>query len=123
MDLRYAGQGTALGVRMSPEDFRKEGLKGVAARFDELHEQMFTFNLDQPHELLNLRAIVQGSETTVTARRLERGNGDPSGAVTADTTVFVDGRDLPAKIYDREKLRAGDRIRAPPSSRKWIPPR
>ena len=113
MDLRYAGQGTALGVRMSPEEFRREGLKGVAARFDELHEQMFTFNLDQPHELLNLRAIVQGSETTVTARKLDRGTGDPSGAVTAETTVFVDGRDLPAKIYNREKLRAGDRIPGP----------
>lgn len=113
MDLRYAGQGTALGVRMSPDQFRREGLKGVAARFDELHEQMFTFNLDQPHELLNLRAIVQGSETTVTARKLDRGTGDPSGAVTAETTVFVDGRDLPAKIYNREKLRAGDLIPGP----------
>ena len=27
--------------------------------------------------------------------------------------MFVSGRDLPAKIYDREKLRAGDRIAGP----------
>ena len=113
LDLRYAGQGTALGVTASPEDFRRDGLKGIARRFDEMHEQMFTFNLEQPHELLNLRAVVQGKQTIVAARQLEQGNGDPSRAVTADTTVFVAGRDLPAKIYDREKLRAGDRIAGP----------
>ncbi|MGE3307149.1 MAG: hydantoinase/oxoprolinase family protein [Rhizobiaceae bacterium] len=113
LDLRYAGQGTALGVTMSPDDFRREGLKGVARRFDEMHEQMFTFKLDQPHELLNLRAVVQGRETMVSARQLDQGNGDPSGAVTAETSVFVGGRDLPAKIYARDRLRAGDRITGP----------
>jgi N-methylhydantoinase A len=113
LDLRYSGQGTALGVTVTPEQFRSEGLKGIARRFDEMHEQMFTFNLEQPHELLNLRAVVQGRETIVAARQLEQGNGDPSRAVTADTTVFVAGKDQPAKIYNREKLRAGDRIPGP----------
>ena len=28
LDLRYAGQGTALGVTVSPEDFRRDGLEG-----------------------------------------------------------------------------------------------
>jgi N-methylhydantoinase A len=113
LDLRYAGQGTALGVTISPDDFRREGLKGVASRFDKMHEQMFTFNLDQPHELLNLRAVVQGRETIVAARQVEQGNGDPARAVTADTTIFFAGKDLPAKIYARDKLRAGDRIPGP----------
>ena len=113
LDLRYAGQGASLGVSLSPETFRSEGLKGVARRFDELHEQMFTFNLDQPHELVNLRAIVQGRETMVSARKLEQGDGDPSRAVSASTTVFVAGKDMPANIYARDKLRAGDRIAGP----------
>lgn len=113
LDLRYAGQGASLGVSLSPETFRSEGLKGVARRFDELHEQMFTFNLDQPHELVNLRAIVQGRETMVSARKLEQGDGDPSRAVTASTSVFVGGKDMPANIYARDKLRAGDRIAGP----------
>lgn len=113
LDVRYSGQGTALSVTVTPEELRREGLKGVARRFDDMHEQMFTFNLEQPHELLNLRAIVQGRETIVAARQLEQGNGDPSRAVTAETTVFVSGKDQPARIYDREKLRAGDRIPGP----------
>ncbi|MBX3578407.1 MAG: hydantoinase/oxoprolinase family protein [Rhizobiaceae bacterium] len=113
LDLRYAGQGTALGVTVSPEDFRRGGLKGVAKRFDEMHEQMFTFNLEQPHELLNLRAVVQGRETIVAARQLEQGDGNPARAVTADTTVFCGGREVSAKIYARDRLRAGDRIPGP----------
>ena len=113
IDLRYAGQGTSLSVPVTPADFDREGLGGVAKRFDDLHQQMFTFNLDQPHELVNLRAVVQGKETVVAARRLETGNGDPSGAVTAETTVHAGGRDLPAKIYARDRLRSGDRIHGP----------
>lgn len=113
IDLRYAGQGTSLSVPVTPEHFDREGLKGVTKHFDDMHHQMFTFNLDQPHELVNLRAVVQGKETMVTARKLETGGGDPSRAKTAETTVFCDGEDRKAAIYDREKLRTGDRINGP----------
>ena len=113
IDLRYAGQGTSLSVPVTPEHFDREGLKGVTKRFDDMHHQMFTFNLDQPHELVNLRAVVQGKETMVTARKLESGGGDPSRAKTAETTVFCDGEDRKAVIYDREKLRTGDRVTGP----------
>ncbi len=113
LDLRYAGQGASINVIMTPEEFKSGGLKEVAKRFDDLHEQMFTFNLDQPHELVNLRAVVQGAETQVAARLIEEGNGDPSRAVTAETTVFDSGKDHAAKIYARDKLRAGDRIDGP----------
>lgn len=113
IDLRYAGQGTSLSVSISPQDYGREGLGGVARRFDDLHEQMFTFNLDQPHEIVNLRAVVQGRETMVSARRLEAGGSDPSRARTAETTVFVDGKDMAANIYDRDRLRTGDVINGP----------
>jgi N-methylhydantoinase A len=113
VDMRYAGQGMQLTVAVSPEDFAAEGLRGIAKRFDSTHEQMFTFALDAPHELVNLRAVVQGKETLVAARALEQGDGDPSGAVIETTTVFVDGQDREAKIYDRAKLRHGDRIAGP----------
>lgn len=60
IDLRYAGQGMRLSVNMSPEEFASQGLKELGHRFDDLHEQLFTFRLDTPHELYNLRAVVQG---------------------------------------------------------------
>jgi N-methylhydantoinase A len=113
IDMRYKGQGMQLTVDVSPEQLRSGGLKSVAARFDETHTQLFTFALDAAHELVNLRAVVQGRETLVRAESIGRGTADPAAAVTEQTTIFVDGKDMPAKIYDRAKLKAGNRILGP----------
>jgi len=113
LDLRYAGQGMRLTIDASPDEFAASGLAGIGRRFDALHEQQFTFALDTEHELYNLRALVQGRETFAQAEQLDGGSGDPSAAVVEETTVFVDGRDQKAKIYDRARLKSGDRISGP----------
>ncbi len=113
IDLRYAGQGMRLTVDVTPDDFARDGLAAVGRKFDAMHEQLFTFALDAVHELYNLRALVQGRETFARAEQLPQGGNDASAAVYEQTTVFVDGRDQPAKIYDRAKLQAGNRIHGP----------
>ena len=113
IDLRYAGQGMQLTVDVSPEDFKKDGLDGLGRRFDRMHEQLFTFSLDTQRELYNLRALVQGRESSATAQRLPEGGGDPQRAVYAQTNIFVHGRDHGAVIYDRSQFRYGDRIVGP----------
>ena len=113
IDLRYAGQGMQLTVDISPEDFSRDGLTEVGNRFNAVHEQMFTFALDGGHELYNLRALVQGRESAAEAESLPRGSSDASAATYLETAVYVDGRDQPAKIYDRAKLQAGNRIPGP----------
>jgi N-methylhydantoinase A len=113
IDIRYRGQGMRLTLPVSREEMARDGLAGVAQRFDEMHTQLFTFALEAPHELVNLRAVVQGPETKVRAGQLPRGNGDPVAALIDETTVFVDGADRAAKVYDRNKLKAGDRIAGP----------
>ena len=113
IDLRYRGQGMRLTISVTHEEFREKGLADVARRFDDMHTQLFTFALDAPHELVNLRAIVQGPETMVNAEHLKAGGADASAAIIEQTTVFVDGADEPAKIYDRGKLLAGNKIPGP----------
>jgi N-methylhydantoinase A len=113
IDLRYRGQGMRLTISLSPAEFATTGLAGVAKRFDDMHTQLFTFALDAPHELVNLRAVVQGPETLVKAEHLKPGGEDASAAVVEQTTLFVDGADRPARIYDRAKLLAGNRIPGP----------
>ena len=113
IDLRYAGQAMQLTVDMTPEDYGSGGLTAAGKRFNALHEQMFTFALETGHELYNLRALVQGQESTAKAEVLAAGSSDPSAAVYLDTSVYVDGRDQPAKIYDRGQLLAGNRIAGP----------
>ena len=113
IDLRYRGQGMRLTISLTQDEFKAKGLANVATRFDEMHTQLFTFALDAPHELVNLRAVVQGPETIVKAEQLKRGGVDASAAVIEQTTVFVEGADQPAKIYDRAKLLAGNKIPGP----------
>ena len=113
IDLRYAGQGMQLTVDISPEDFGRAGLPEVGNRFNAIHEQMFTFCLEGGHELYNLRALVQGRESAAQAESLPQGGPDASAATYLETTIYVAGREQPAKIYDRAKLQAGNRISGP----------
>lgn len=113
IDIRYRGQGMRLTLPVTREELVGGGIASVAKRFDDMHAQLFTFALDAPHELVSLRAVVQGPETKVRAEQLPRGNGDPAAAIIDEATVFVDGADHPARIYDRARLKAGDRIPGP----------
>jgi N-methylhydantoinase A len=113
IDLRYRGQSMKLTIRTTGEEFTKIGLQGVADRFDKMHEQLFTFALDAPHEMVTLRAIVQGGATMVTIDPLPQGDGDPSAAVIDETEIFQGGKTHTAKIYDRSKLKAGDAVKGP----------
>ena len=113
VDLRYHGQGLQLPVNFTGAEFEKEGLDLLRRKFDDMHTQLFTFALDAEHEIVTLRAIVQGKETFVAAGTLPEGGEDPSEAVVATTQVYMDNREQDAKIYDRSKLKAGNRIVGP----------
>ncbi|MBI05765.1 MAG: 5-oxoprolinase [Rhodospirillaceae bacterium] len=113
VDLRYHGQGLQLPVNFTEDEFAKEGLDLLRRRFDDIHTQLFTFALDAEHEIVTLRAIVQGAETFVAAGTLEEGGEDPTDAVVATTTVYMDNRDQEAKIYDRANLKSGNKIAGP----------
>ncbi len=113
IDMRYKGQGMQLTIDTSPEEFKRSGLKAVGKSFDDTHTQLFTFALEAPHELVNLRAIVQGRETMVRAESVAKGGADASAAVVERSSIFFGGRDIPANIYDRTKLKAGNRITGP----------
>jgi N-methylhydantoinase A len=112
-DLRYRGQGMKLTIRVSPGEFAQTGLNGVAQRFDKTHEQLFTFALDAPHEMVTLRAIVQGPALDVAVDTLATGNGDPAAARTGETRIFHAGAWHAAQVYDRSGLMDGDRIAGP----------
>ena len=113
VDLRYAGQGMRLTVEMTPADFESGGLAELGRRFDEMHEQLFTFALETERELYTLRALVQGRESAAEAETLASGNGDVSGAVYARSKVYFEGREHDADILDRAQLRAKDKITGP----------
>ncbi len=113
IDIRYQGQGMKLTLDVSPEDFGRDGIAGIEHRFDREHEQLFTFALDAPHELVGLRAVVQGSEQNFIGRDYGSGGADASGAVVHASRLYADGKWHEASIYDRAKLKSGNRIHGP----------
>ena len=113
VDVRYAGQAFEVPLTINPDVLRNDGIAGLLSRFDEEHLRLFTFNMDTPHEIVNLRAVALGKTLDLPAAELPKGNGDPSAAKMRDHTLWMDGREQAAAIYDREKLRQGDRIQGP----------
>ena len=111
--VRYQGQGFEVVLPCVRKGFAENGLGQLAAAFHSEHEKLFTFRLEAPIELVNLRVTVLGKAANVKASEIEQGNGDPSGAKTGETTVWMDGREQQAILYDRAKLKAGDRIEGP----------
>ena len=112
VDVRYHGQGLLLAVSCAADDL-SDGFATLAARFDELHQQLFTFTLSAPHEFVNLRAIASAAPPRVHAHRIAVGDTDARAAAYATQRVRIDGVDLEAQVYDRAKLCAGNRVAGP----------
>ncbi len=113
VDVRYHGQAFEVPMPLALDGFSDGGLAKLARAFDEEHRRLFTFNMDAEHEFVNLRAVALGRVLDIPAQEIEAGDGDPSRAKVRDHEVWADGGLKPAAIYDRSKLRAGDRIVGP----------
>ena len=113
VDVRYAGQAFEVPLTISADLLAAEGIAGILGRFDEEHKRLFTFNMDTPHEIVNLRAVALGRALDLPAAPIEKGNGDPAAAKLRDHMLWMDGREQAAVIYDRAKLKAGDILPGP----------
>jgi N-methylhydantoinase A len=113
IDVRYAGQAFEVPLTITQDVLSRDGVAGLLARFDAEHLRLFTFNMDTPHEIVNLRAVALGQALNLPAAELPTGNGDPAAAKMRDHTLWMDGREQAAVIYDRSKLKQGDVIAGP----------
>ena len=113
IDVRYHGQAFEVPMPVALEGFEKAGLSRLAAAFDDEHRRLFTFNMEAEQEFVNLRAVALGPVLDIVAAELDAGDGDPSRAKLRDHEIWVEGAMRPAAIYDRAKLRTGDRIAGP----------
>lgn len=113
VDLRYHGQGLRLTIEVALDDLKSRGLKAIADEFDKEHKRLFTFALDLEHELVTLRAAVQGRATRIRRTWIAVGGSSASSAVVGKQAVYMDGKNLVAAVYDRSKCKAGNRIPGP----------
>ncbi len=113
VDLRYNGQGLVLTVDTSAEELNTGSFAGIEERFDQLHEQLFTFALDAQKEFVNLRVVVQGPETHIAALQIDTGAKSLQDAIVGEHTIFAEGSEHTAKLYDRRKLTPGHVLAGP----------
>jgi N-methylhydantoinase A len=113
VDVRYSGQAFEVPMAVTQAELKAGGLAALTKRFDDEHHRLFTFNMDAEHEFVNLRATALGGLVELPARHLPKGDGDPLQAKLRDHTLWIDGEDRAAVIYDRAKLEAGDVIPGP----------
>ena len=112
-DVRYNGQAFEIPMAVDLKGFEKDGLERLCAEFDAEHKRMFTFNMDSEHEVVNLRAVALGKELDLPAMKIKKGTSDAKGAKMRDTKVYIDGKMKKAVIYDRDKLKSGNKILGP----------
>ncbi|MBX9605925.1 MAG: hydantoinase/oxoprolinase family protein [Gammaproteobacteria bacterium] len=111
LDLRYQGQGLMLSIDLEADEL-DDVLTLAGARFDALHEQLFTFALPVAKELVNLRAVALGPAPTVRLPTVPV-RADVDAARYAEQRIHVEGRAHIAPVYDRARLGAGGVIAGP----------
>ena len=71
-DLRYAHQGSELTIAYPQGLVNQEGLGEMLAAFHQQHEQLYGFSLEQPVEIVTLRATASGQVGQVKTQPLDR---------------------------------------------------
>lgn len=113
VDVRYHGQGLRLTVGVDLKALARRGLKAISDAFDTEHKRLFTFALPLEHEIVSLRAAVQGRSTSVRRPKIAAGTRSAAAAVIGGQRAYMDGKWVKAKIYDRMRLKSGNRIDGP----------
>ncbi len=112
-DVRYFRQGYEFALSVDLGRLANGGLDDLGRRFSEAHDRLYGFQLDAPVELVNLRAVGTGEIEKVSFPSFEREGVDAREAVVAQSRVYFDGNFQTTNVYERARLRAGNRIAGP----------
>ncbi len=112
-DVRYFRQGYEFSLEIDPDRLGSGALDELAGRFGLAHERIYGFKLDQPVELVNLRAVGVGAVQKIGLPKFAKEGPDAAHAVAEQHRAYFDGSFSSVNVYDRAKLRAGNRVRGP----------
>lgn len=112
-DVRYAGQAFQITIDFNEDDFAKAGINLITDAFDDEHFQLFTFKLDDGHEILMIRAIVKAKQTSLKSASLSNEKAKLEDSIIQDSKFYHEGSWHEIKIYDRSKLMEGMKVPGP----------
>jgi N-methylhydantoinase A len=106
-DVRYAGQAFQITMDFTNDELMEKGLALLTDRFDEEHEQLFTFALGQDHELVMIRAIVQAPARAIAQVAVGQADAELGDCKIHDSRFYYEGDWYNAAIYERGLLHTG----------------
>lgn len=115
IDLRYPHQGYTLPVAC-PVDIAEGDKAALKRAFDDLHRQVYGQSAPKEDaEIVTFRLQSEIAVPRLVLPELARGDGDISRARKGERKLYdlAAGEFVVAKVYDRAKLAAGDRIEGP----------
>ncbi|MCY3797465.1 MAG: hydantoinase/oxoprolinase family protein [Chloroflexi bacterium] len=117
--MRYHGQEHTVKVPILPDDLCQD-LIPLRRRFDEIHERAYSLRLpESAAEIVNLQVSILGITSKPVMKRLAAAaDRDPLKGERL-VTIRGHGADLPANVYDREKLSAETKVDGPAIIEEW----
>ena len=112
-DVRYAGQAFQITIDFDETTFAKDGVSLITEAFDKEHYQLFTFKLEDGHEILMIRAIVKAKQSKISSVSLSQEKHVIDDCIIHESKYYHDSQWHDIKIYDRAKLSAGLTIPGP----------
>jgi N-methylhydantoinase A len=106
-DLRYAGQAFQITVDFSEDELQAGGVGLLTGQFDTEHEQLFTFKLDDGHEILMIRALAKAKSKAIAELKVGQAGTTLEQCRVHDSRFYYDGHWHDIFIYDRNKLHEG----------------
>jgi len=105
LDLRYVGQAFELSVPASGD---------FVAAFHRAHERRYGYSDPRrPVEIVTVRARISGRTPKPALPRSRPAGANARAAIIGSRRAFFSGRAFDTPVYDRSKLRAGNRFRGP----------
>lgn len=106
-DVRYVGQAFQLTIEFTEQQLAEKGVGLLIEQFDTEHKHLFTFALDEGHELVMIRAIVQAAAESIAEVSIGREGTTLDECKIHDSRFYYDGQYFDAVIYDRNLLHQG----------------
>ena len=92
---------------------KQQGVAVATNQFDAQHDQLFSFKLNDGHEILMIRAVVKAQATDVAARAIGSADASLEDCIIQESKFYYDGDWHEAQLYDRAKLHTGIVIPGP----------
>jgi N-methylhydantoinase A len=112
-DLRYAGQAFQITIDFTEDELKQKGVTLLTDQFDAEHEQLFTFKLNDGHEILMIRAVAKAKAKSIAERQIGQTGMSLEECKIIESRFYYEGDWYEVNIYDRNKLNVGLKITGP----------